>query len=93
MQLDFSEKVVLISGGTSGIGLAAARQFIAAGALVALVGRDLQRGGDALGRLAGVGQEPVFFAGDVAKTADCDRVVEQTIAQFGRLDVLVYSAG
>ena len=93
MQLDFSEKVVLISGGTSGIGLAAARQFIAAGALVALVGRDLQRGRDALGRLAGVGQEPVFFAGDVAKTADCDRVVEQTIAQFGRLDVLVNSAG
>ena len=48
MKHDFSEKVVLISGGTSGIGLAAARQFIAAGALVALVGRDLQRGGDAL---------------------------------------------
>ncbi len=93
MQLDFLEKVVLISGGTSGIGLAAARQFIAAGAQVALLGRDLQRGRDAMVSLSGMGQDPVFFAGDVSKIVDCGRVVEQTIAQFGRLDVLVNSAG
>lgn len=93
MQLDFLEKVVLISGGTSGIGLAAARQFSTAGAQVALLGRDLQRGRDALASLIGPGPEPVFIAGDVAKTVDCDRVVAQTIAQFGRLDVLVNSAG
>jgi NAD(P)-dependent dehydrogenase (short-subunit alcohol dehydrogenase family) len=93
MQLDFSEKVVLISGGTSGIGLAAARQFVEAGAKVALLGRDSQRGRDALGNLAGAGQESVFFAGDVSQTVDCSRVVEETIAQFGRLDILVNSAG
>ncbi len=93
MQLDFSEKVVLISGGNSGIGLAAARQFIEAGARVALLGRDLQRGRDALGSLAGIGQESVFFAGDVSQTADCSRAVAQAIAQFGRLDVLINSAG
>lgn len=93
MQLDFSEKVVLISGGTSGIGLAAARQFVESGAKVALLGRDIQRGRDALGSLTGVEQDPVFFAGDVSQTADCDRVVAQTIAQFGRLDILVNSAG
>ena len=44
MKHDFSEKVVLISGGTSGIGLAAARQFVEAGASIVLLGRDAQRG-------------------------------------------------
>ena len=93
MQLDFSQKVVLISGGTSGIGLATARLFLESGARVVLTGRDLQRGREALGNLAGAGPEPVFFAGDVSRTVDCSRLVEETIAQFGRLDVLVNSAG
>lgn len=93
MKHDFSEKVVLISGGTSGIGLATARQFIEAGASVVLLGRDAQRGSAALRNLAGIGPEPVFFAGDISKTIDCGRVVAEIMAQFGRLDVLINSAG
>ena len=93
MKLNFSDKVVLISGGTSGIGLAAARQFVTAGARVVILGRDAQRGAAALDSLAGLGLEPVFFAGDVSKVIDCSRMLTDTIAQLGRLDVLVNSAG
>lgn len=53
MQLDFKGKVVLISGGTSGIGLAAAAQFLAAGAQVMLLGRSAARGETALAALRG----------------------------------------
>ncbi len=93
MKHDFSEKVVLISGGTSGIGLAAARQFVESGASVVLLGRNAQRGSTAVDSLSGVGQKSVFIAGDVSKILDCGRVVAETVARFGRLDVLVNSAG
>lgn len=93
MKHDFSEKIVLISGGTSGIGLAAARQFVEAGASVVLLGRDAQRGSAAVDSLSGVGHKSVFIAGDVSKILDCGRVVAETVARFGRLDVLVNSAG
>ena len=51
MKLDFTGKVVLITGGTSGIGLAAARMFLAAGASVAVMGRTFEKGQAAVQKL------------------------------------------
>ena len=93
--MDMRGKAVLISGGTSGIGLAAARLLLRAGAKVALLGRESGRGKEALA-LLGQDFSPEhmrYIQGDVARRADCQRAVEETVAAFGRLDVLVNSAG
>ena len=95
MLMDMRGKAVLISGGTSGIGLAAARLLLGAGAKVALLGRNPGRGQEALA-LLGQDFSPEharYVQGDVARRADCQRAVEETVAAFGRLDVLVNSAG
>lgn len=89
------DKVVLLTGGTSGIGLAAARMFLARGARVILIGRSAERGAQALAVLqqeAGA-DRMAFVAGDVREADECGRMVRQALQCFGRLDVLVNSAG
>ena len=93
MQLDFSAKVVLISGGTSGIGLATAKKFLASGATVVINGRDLARGQLALQELSAGSARAAFIAGDVTRIVDCQSLIEQTCQQYGQIDVLVNSAG
>ena len=85
-------KSVLISGGTSGIGLAAARQFLAAGARVAILGRSAERGQAAVAALGG-GANLRYVRCDVSKAAECRQAVAETVQAFGSLDVLVNSAG
>ena len=94
MDLGLSSKVVLLTGGTSGIGLEAAREFLQEGASVCLMGRSEERGREAAARLAQeAGAERIcFLQGDVKSVEDCGRVVKGTVARFGRLDVLVNSA-
>ena len=93
MILDFTGKVVLITGGTSGIGMAAARLFLASGASVAVMGRNLEKGQATVRELATIEKSPLFLCGDVTNVCECERVVRETCSQFGRLDVLVNSAG
>ncbi|SDP17957.1 SDR family NAD(P)-dependent oxidoreductase [Selenomonas ruminantium] len=85
-------KRILISGGTSGIGLAAARLFLDAGARVALMGRDINRGKQALKELE-AGEQVIFVQGDVSSLQDCQQAIEQVTSAWGGLDVLVNSAG
>ena len=94
MHLDFNGKTVLITGGTSGIGLAAARLFLSAGAAVVIAGRDPVKGRSAIGTLPASHRPPLFVAGDVTRVAECGGIVRETLEQFnGQLDVLVNSAG
>ena len=86
------EKRILISGGTSGIGLAAAKLFLAAGARVAIMGRSVQRGSAAREEL-GENEQVIFLQGDVSRRADCQQAIQQVEALWGGLDVLVNSAG
>jgi NAD(P)-dependent dehydrogenase (short-subunit alcohol dehydrogenase family) len=83
-------KIALITGGTSGIGLATAHRFVAEGATVFITGRreaELAAAVDALG--AGV----TGIQGDVARLADLDRVFVAIAERHGRLDVLFANAG
>lgn len=86
----YSDKIVLITGGTSGIGLAAAQQFIAEGAKVIVTGRDaatLQNAANVLGSNA------VAIAADVSIAADLDRLMDRVRSNHGRIDVLFANAG
>lgn len=86
-------KVALISGGTSGIGLATARLLVETGWHVVLLGRNLQRGHEALHLLQTSAATADFIACDVTDDKACAKAIEQTISQYGRLDGLVTSAG
>jgi NAD(P)-dependent dehydrogenase (short-subunit alcohol dehydrogenase family) len=88
-----SSPVILITGGTSGIGLACARLLVADGARVALVGRDPARGAAAVAALAaGADERALFVAADVADSDDVRRAVAAAVARWGRLDGAVNSA-
>lgn len=88
----FQDRVVMISGGTSGIGLAAAKGFLAAGAKTALLGRSEQRGRTALQELS-AGSRAMFLSADVSRRESCEAAVRQVSGAWGKLDVLVNSAG
>ncbi|KQZ14143.1 glucose dehydrogenase [Mesorhizobium sp. Root554] len=85
-----SGKVVLVTGASSGIGRAMARAVAAAGAQVALVGRSDER----LQAVASdIGEDALALAADLTKPGEVDRVVSETVARFGRIDILLPNAG
>ena len=84
------ERVVIITGGTNGIGLACARKFLGAGNKVVYLGRHQKPEVDA--ELSALG-EAAFVRADVAVQADCEAAVAAAIDRFGRVDVLVNVAG
>lgn len=91
--LDYSGKTALIVGGTSGIGLAAAEQFVQQGAAVVVAGRSSDNGEAAAGRLVELGGKAMFVRTDVRDEAQVKNLVDQTLSGFGRLDVVVNCAG
>src|SRR5258708_5398851 len=90
---DFSGRVALITGGTSGIGLATARAFARAGASVVLAARGSDAGATACAALERGGATALFVATDVRDEASVARAVALSLARFGRLDFALNSAG
>lgn len=90
---EFEDRVALVTGATSGIGVACAHALAARGARLSLTGRSAERGAEVVEAIRRDGAEAVFGAGDVRDAGFCDRVVEDTVAHFGRIDVLVNNAG
>ena len=86
-------QVVLITGGTSGIGRACALAFGRAGASIVVTGRDAARLAATAAELAQAGIRHHTVQGDVGIRADADRAVAETIATFGSLHVLLNNAG
>ncbi|MBO1114054.1 SDR family NAD(P)-dependent oxidoreductase [Bordetella petrii] len=85
----FTDKVVLITGGAGGIGAAAALQFAAAGAQVVVTGRRENQ----LREFAAQHASVDYLVADAGKPEDAARTVEAVVARHGRLDVLVNNAG
>jgi short-subunit dehydrogenase len=86
-------KVVLITGGTSGIGRASAIAFGQAGAKVVVTGRDAARLSETAQQLTHLGIQHHTVRADVGVVADSERAVAETLATFGCLDVLINNAG
>ena len=88
-----SNKVALITGGTSGIGEATALLFAKEGARVAITGRNEKHGHEITASILESGGEAIFIRTDVRKAAECERSVEETVKKFGTLDILFNNAG
>ncbi|MCC6575351.1 MAG: glucose 1-dehydrogenase [Planctomycetes bacterium] len=86
----FKDKIILISGGATGIGLGVAQRFVEEGAKVVLMARRTDKLKDAVKAL---GKNAAHVVGDVCKPADCARTVAETVRLHGRIDVLVNAAG
>ena len=91
--MEIAGKVVLITGASAGIGLAAAREFARAGAKVALVARSAETLAQLADELHGAGAEAVAIPADMSQPEQARRAVEETVRHFGRLDVLINNAG
>jgi NAD(P)-dependent dehydrogenase (short-subunit alcohol dehydrogenase family) len=89
----FSGKVALVTGGTSGIGKAAAIEFARAGAKVVLSGRREKEGADVVTEIKKLGGDAAFVRADVARDADVKAMVDFTVATYGRLDIVFNNAG
>jgi NAD(P)-dependent dehydrogenase (short-subunit alcohol dehydrogenase family) len=86
-------KVVLITGGSSGIGLAAAHKFAEAGATTIICGRDQDKLDEACKEAKDRGYSFVAYAADIADMADCDRFTQLLQANHGGVDFLINNAG
>ena len=87
-----ADKVVLVTGGSSGIGEACARRLAAEGCAVMVAGRDEVRTKAVAGSLLPAGRH-AWVTGDVRDVGDCRAAVTATLEEYGELDVLVHCAG
>jgi 3-oxoacyl-[acyl-carrier protein] reductase len=83
-------RVVLVTGGTKGIGKGIARVFARAGASVVVAGRDRATGEAAAAEL---GESAAYVAADVRRAEDCERMAAETVERLGGIDVLCANAG
>jgi len=92
--INFDGEVALITGGSRGIGASVARMFAAAGGTVAItyVGRE-DAAKEVLKEVQKLGQKGIAVRGDVSVWTDVQRIVDEVLRNFGRVDVLVNNAG
>jgi uncharacterized protein len=89
----WTDKVVLITGGSAGLGRAIAQAFAAAGARVMIVGRDPQRLDEAVAAMTAAGLKVLGRRADITSPQDVRELLDHVTATCGRLDVLVNCAG
>jgi len=87
------DKVVIITGASSGIGLATAREFARQGSRVVLAARRVEELQRAEASLKSSGYEAYAVATDVTRDEDCRRLIEKTVEKYGSIDVLINNAG
>ena len=87
------DKVVIVTGGSSGIGKACAERFGREGGRICITGRNAENLASASEELKAKGVEVITVQGDVANENDCVRMINETLNNYGRIDVLINNAG
>lgn len=90
---DLTGRVAIVTGGNGGLGLAMAEALAEHGAEIAIVGRNSEKNRQAAERLRATGREPLVLELDVLEAGSAERMVEETVKHFGRLDILLCNAG
>jgi len=93
MNNSYKDKVVLVTGGTSGIGKATAIAFAASGAKVVITGRRDKEGAEVVQEITSTGGTALFVRADAVKEDEVKHAVDLTVETFGRLDVAFNNAG
>ena len=86
-------KVVIITGASSGIGLALAKEFAQRGSKLVLAARSAEKLKDLETEFNNKGTETICVATDVSKEAECKNLIDKAIAKFNRIDILINNAG
>lgn len=89
----FKGKVAIITGASSGIGLASARLLASYGVRLSLAARTAEKLEAISAELSAKGAEVMWVRTDVSVEDDCRRLVEETVRKYGRIDILVNNAG
>ncbi len=89
----FKDKVVIVTGASSGIGEAVAREFAANGSKVMLAARSEKRLEVIVNEIRDRNQEASFIRTDVSREADCRNLVEKTVEKYGTVNILINNAG
>jgi NAD(P)-dependent dehydrogenase (short-subunit alcohol dehydrogenase family) len=93
MDLELGGNVVIVTGGSDGLGRALCRRLVAEGARVALCARDAERLGRTAAELRDAGGDALDVVADVSRPDDLVALVEATLGRWGRIDGLVNNAG
>lgn len=88
-----NDRVAVVTGSSSGVGEGIARLFAAEGAQVIVSGRDEEKGARVAEEIKSAGGEATFHRADLKEMAACQALVDAAITAYGRIDVLVNSAG
>ncbi|KOB66313.1 3-dehydroecdysone 3alpha-reductase [Operophtera brumata] len=91
--MSFDNKVVIVTGGSAGIGAAISVLFAKEGANVVIVGRNEEKLEDVAKRCLQVGKKALPMKADISKDEDVKQIIEKTIQEFGKIDVLINNAG
>lgn len=91
--MKLKNKVAIIAGGTKGIGLGIALEYVREGAKVVVGGSTEKNGQTAAAAINEAGGEGLFVKCDVSSLADLDNIIDQAVRAFGRLDIYVANAG
>jgi NAD(P)-dependent dehydrogenase (short-subunit alcohol dehydrogenase family) len=91
--IHLTDKIVIVTGGTRGIGAAIAGTCAQLGGKVVLIGRNEKAGADVEQRIRSTGGTARFIQGDVAASGFAERLIDDVLAEEGRIDVLVNNAG
>merc|ERR1712054_82372 len=89
----FDGKVILITGGTSGLGMDAALHIAAEGGKVVITGRREEKGAEVVGKIKAKGGEATYVKADITVEEDCKRMVEVCLETYGKLDGAFNNAG
>lgn len=93
MNTNISGKVVVITGASSGIGLATAKKLSEQGAIVSLGARRIERLEELVAEIKSNGGQAIARKTDVTNRVDLENLVKDTVQEFGKVDVMVNNAG